>query len=492
MQNQFMRLWRNSLTVLAAACVITSCKRSYDEPPVTGAPDIVANTTIKDLKALYTTQGTTVAVTEDIVIEGIVNMDDKSGNYYQQISIQDSTGGILLRLAGNNLNTSYPVGRKIYVKAKGLYLGDYGRMIQLGGGVDSINGGVTLLTQNLQDKHLIKGPVNQPLYPRVVNFSNLTTNMHDPYVNTLIRLEDVQFAAADLNKNYADLGASGNRFVEGCVSPTTNRITLRTSDFANFATLPLPQGNGEIIGIYSLFNSTRQLTIRDTTDVRFDGPRCGSAPVGGTPINLGSTSPYTINFDNIESGLPTGVSVSTNATATSLGSAGAYTSSKASWTATGAGFKNLASATGLTQGASQTDQDNSTNRALGVRQTGTADIGGDPGASFIFLIENTTGKNNLQLDFKLQSLDASSTRTTTWTVDYGIGDNPVSFTDVAATGTMTTGGTTFSNNNISVSLPAALNNQSQKVWIRIIAKSGTTGGGTRATTAIDDVQFSWN
>src|SRR6188474_1339983 len=103
MQNRMMRLWPGVFVMMAFACAMSSCKRTYEEPPVTGDPNIVANTTIKDLKARYTTQGTTMAVTDDVVIEGIVNMDDKSGNYYQQISIQDATGGILLRLAGNNL-----------------------------------------------------------------------------------------------------------------------------------------------------------------------------------------------------------------------------------------------------------------------------------------------------------------------------------------------------------------------------------------------------
>src|SRR4030095_6008528 len=110
MQNK-IRLWTGCLVAIVGAFAISSCKRTYEEPPPTGDPNIVANTTIKDLKARYTTQGTTIAVTDDVVIEGVVNMDDKSGNYYQQISIQDSTGGILIRLAGNNLNTSYPVGR---------------------------------------------------------------------------------------------------------------------------------------------------------------------------------------------------------------------------------------------------------------------------------------------------------------------------------------------------------------------------------------------
>lgn len=491
MQNKMIRTWKSSVAALALLCLIASCKKKYEEPPLTGEPGIVANTSIRDLKARYTTQGTTLAITDDVVIEGVVNMDDKSGNYYQQISIQDSTGGILLRLAGSNLNTSYPVGRKLYVKAKGLYLGDYGRMIQLGGGVDSVQGGVTLLTANLQDQHIIKGALNQSLTPKVVAFSQLGTTLQDPYVNTLIKLENVEFSTADTSKNYADATASGNRTVQGCTSPSTNKLTLRTSDFASFATLPVANGNGDITGIYSLFNTTKQLTIRDTTDVRFYGARCNGGTVGNTAITLG-TSPYLIDFDNIGTALPSGVSVSTNATATSLGAAAAFINTKSLWNGTSAGFKNFASATGLTSGAASTDQDNATNRALGVRQTGTVDIGGDPGAAFIFTLGNTTGKSNLKMDFNLQSLDATITRTTTWTVDYALGESPTTFMPASAAGTLTTGGSTFSNNAISVTLPAAVNNQSQKVWIRVITTTQTTGNGSRPTTAIDDVKFTWN
>ena len=120
------------------------------------------------------------------------------------------------------------------------------------------------------------------------------------------------------------------------------------------------------------------------------------------------------------------------------------------------------------------------------------EIGGDPGAAFLFQLENTTGKTNLKLEFQLQSLDASSARITTWKVDYGIGTNPSSFTEVAASGMVTTGGNTWSNNPVVVNFPAALDNQSQRIWIRIIALSQTSGGGSRASTAIDDVKFSWN
>jgi hypothetical protein len=494
---------KKRMLILAAGIIIvgfmTSCVKKFDAPPVLGDPDIVANTTIADLKSRFSSLGTTVAITDDVVISGIVSCDDRSGNFYQQIALQDETGGILIRLAGNNLFNNFPVGRRVYVKCKGLYLGEYGRIIQIGGGVESSGTGVTLLAVNLQGKHLVLGPLNQPLIPKTVTVAQLGTTLHDPYVNTLIRLENFEFASNELGKNYADDNQSGNRIIQGCTNPTTNRLTLRTSNYSNFARFPVAQGNGEIIGVYGIFNTTRQLTIRDTTDVRFYGPRCPSAAGGGS-ITLGTTSPFTLNFDNIgTAGLPSGVFVKIESSGLDLGFEGTVFNgnfnSPTAWNQTSLGFKNFASATGLTSTANATTQNAHTNRALGVRQTGTAGSGGDPGAAFVFRLANTTGKSNLQMEFKLQSLDASTpvSRTTTWRVDYGTGLSPAAFTTVTTSpATLTTTFGVFSNTTVTVNFGSLLNNISEPVWIRIVALNPTTGSGNRASTGVDDVMFSWN
>lgn len=499
--NRRQNLLSALVAMVAIPLLMVSCKKRFEDPPPIGAPDIVANTSIRDLKARLTATGTTVAITDDVVIEGVVSCDDRSGNFYQQIAIQDSTGGILLRLAGNNLFNNYPVGRQVFVKCQGLHLGEYGRMVQLGGGVETGGGGVTLLAVNLQDKHLVKGALNQPLVPKTVTVAQLGTSLQDPYVNTLVRLEGFEFAANELSKNYADDDQSGNRIIQGCTNPTTNRLTLRTSNYANFATIRVPQGNGEIIGVYSIFNSTKQWTIRDTTDVRFYGPRCPTAGGGGS-ITLSGTSPLTLDFDAIgSSGLPAGVYVKQDASSSFIGNEATVYSGNFNnptlWNQTSLGFKNFASATGLTATATSTAQNSSANRALGVRQTSFATAGGDPGAAFAFQLANTTGKSNLQLEFLLQSLDGSTGtgRTTTWRVDYGIGDDPANFTTVAtspATLATTYGVGNFASTTVNVNFGSALNNISQKVWIRIVTLTPTTGSGNRPSTGIDDVKFSWN
>ena len=125
------------------------------------------------------------------------------------------------------------------------------------------------------------------------------------------------------------------------------------------------------------------------------------------------TSPYTESFDNLGTSLPAGFSLYTGATASSLGTAPTAAQviltpgSTTLWTATGGGFKNFASAAAGST-ATTAAQTAATNRALGVRQTGSL---GDPSASFVFQVANTAGRTDFALTFSLQSLDASSTRT---------------------------------------------------------------------------------
>ncbi|MCC7402124.1 MAG: choice-of-anchor J domain-containing protein [Chitinophagaceae bacterium] len=201
-----------------------------------------------------------------------------------------------------------------------------------------------------------------------------------------------------------------------------------------------------------------------------------------------TTSPYTENFNGIGSGLPAGFGIYTGATTSALGSPATLTTAATAWSNSTGAFKNFASATAGSS-ASSAQQSSATDRALGVRQTGSF---GDPGAAFVFQVTNTLGRSDFKLSFDLQSLDAASPRTTTWKVQYGIGASPSVFTDAGSiTGTLTAGGSSFTNNSISVNFGTALDEQNDIVTIRIVTLSATTGSGSRASSAIDNFSLSW-
>jgi uncharacterized protein YdeI (BOF family) len=193
-------------------------------------------------------------------------------------------------------------------------------------------------------------------------------------------------------------------------------------------------------------------------------------------------SQYIETFDNIGTALPTGWGTKTGVTSnTVLGTDAALTVAPTLWNITSGRFNNYASGDIGLAG----DQAAATDRALGIRQTGTV---GDPGAAFVLKLANTTGFSGLKMAFKLQSLDTASPRIAVWIIEYGIGETPASFSPLVTTpSVLTTGGSNFSNTNVAANFGTALDNISTTVWIRIRTNVATTGAGSRPSTAIDDV-----
>jgi trimeric autotransporter adhesin len=204
-------------------------------------------------------------------------------------------------------------------------------------------------------------------------------------------------------------------------------------------------------------------------------------------ITLSGTN-NTVNFDNLSTGLPTGVQGYSGATSTAQGTAWVYNSAPSVWASTSNGTYNMASADGLVSTSDAATQNASTDRALGCRQTGSA---GDPGGSFQFSYANTSGFENFSLSFKLQSVDASSPRVVTWQVQYSIGNTTNWVNAPTVAGTLTTGGSAFTNNTITASFGTALNNLSQPVYLRVVTLAASTGSGNRPSTAIDDWSLSY-
>src|SRR4051812_9060600 len=130
--NKFFRLSTAATMLTMFAVTLNSCKKNFDQPPYPVDPAIVANTSIRDLKAIHSVSGALDVIATDIIISGIVTADDRSGNLYKQLFIQDSTGAIQILLEATNLYTTYPVGRRIFVRCKGLCLSDYNRTMMLG------------------------------------------------------------------------------------------------------------------------------------------------------------------------------------------------------------------------------------------------------------------------------------------------------------------------------------------------------------------------
>jgi hypothetical protein len=258
------------ISVLFTGLLSSCIQDNFENPPNNGVdPDFTANITIAQLKALYV--GTAIELDDSMIISGVVIADDKSGNLYKSIIIDDGTAGILLRLENNGLFGTYPVGRRVFVKLGGLWMGDYGGLIQLGGQLSAgTTNEVDVIPAVLFGQYLFPGTFNNPVVPIDVDI----TLLDNSYQNRLIRLQNVQFTYGDTGKTFADavLQQTVNLNLTDC---NGNEVFVRTSGYADFAATKVPSGNGDFVCIYSIFGSDQQLTVRNPADLNLTGPRCG-------------------------------------------------------------------------------------------------------------------------------------------------------------------------------------------------------------------------
>lgn len=247
----------------------------FETPTVDCAePQITATTTIQQVKEMYTFGGAKIIET-DVIIEGYVVSSDKSGNIYKSISIQDKaenpTAAIKISINQTNIYTKYNVGRKIYVKLKGLAVGYSFGSVQIG--VASGDGLGGILGSEL-DKYILRSCEVAEIIPKKVAISDLNKDM----LEMLIEIENVQFKSSDLGKAYgnADNTATVNRVLESTDNSCNflDEVVLRNSGFASFKNNILPEGKGSVVAIFSNYYDDFQLYLRDTDDVKLTEPRC--------------------------------------------------------------------------------------------------------------------------------------------------------------------------------------------------------------------------
>ena len=294
------------IAMIAVAFSFSACRDDqFDEPPVTGDdPGLTVNMTLDSLKTIYRSQLTNynvipyIKIDNDWTIKATVIGDDKSGNLYKTMVVDDGTAGIAIKLDISNFYTDYPVGREVYIKLKGLTLSYYGGLVQIGGFKDTVNASPSLasIPASLVRNYIIGGTWGHTVTPYTVNFADLGADGKSAssykWQSRLIKIEKVQFQSADAGQVWGNQPALGsvNRLLECCYSFSSSigGVIVRTSGYADFANDLTPTNSGSIIGIYSVYSTDKQLTLRDPSDclmdtARFTAGGCGAAPVPPPP-----------------------------------------------------------------------------------------------------------------------------------------------------------------------------------------------------------------
>lgn len=218
-------------------------------------------------------------ITEDVQIKGRVVGNDIGGNIYNEVSIDDGTGAILICISQGGLFSYLPVGQEIVVDLKGLYIGGYGKQAEIGMPYTNAKGNsyVSRMSRILWNKHFKLTGVADASKVVAEEF-DLSKRTKEDYFTAnngkLMTIKNVEFTNADGKTTFApseekDAANSVNRGLSQNGKPiATSSLVVRTSSYADFAAKQLPTGKLNITGVFTRYRTTWQILIRDERDIQ--------------------------------------------------------------------------------------------------------------------------------------------------------------------------------------------------------------------------------
>ena len=235
----------------------------------------------------------TVRIDDGIQIKGVVTGNDAEGNIYNEIALQDETGGILVCIAQGGLCGQIQVGQEILIDLGGLYIGAYRSQPQIGVPYTSTSASGAKSTYPSRIARaewqtrfkLIGKPDAKKLVAKEFDYESLKGNETElyKYAGCLVKATGVGFAKADGKTTYAPKseGASTGYGVMRAFKNmttgkdyTTNEFGVRTSCYSDFAAEKLPEGKLTVTGILTCYksqkkyNATAQILMRQQSDVQ--------------------------------------------------------------------------------------------------------------------------------------------------------------------------------------------------------------------------------
>jgi len=246
-------------------------------------------------------------IPHDVYIQGRIISDDRDGNFFNQIFIQDETSGINVRIGRTGLYNFYRRGQTIYVRMQGLTLAFRRGMYEIGDIPDPNAPNFPTTVINIPRfiyNHILAGPqhpapvppqvVSMNTFPRIgqdgrvpndgrynmmlgtlVQINNVTHvgtndffgNIWEGGIQIALRLEDSVHRLSEIN-TWALSAQDASRIVfdGGIRAPSGSALTVthfftdaagdtlrvRTSGFARFAGDTIPQGPVDLVGVLSL------------------------------------------------------------------------------------------------------------------------------------------------------------------------------------------------------------------------------------------------
>ncbi len=217
---------------VTALLTLVGCGRGdYEIPPFRLAEEY-HTTHIEDLASLAEMG----PFGEGVVVSGRVVANDHSGNFYKSIVVEDSTGGMEVRLDGYCLASLYPEGCGVVVSLDGLWASRYDGVLQVGRVGYQWN---ELLVEPIATQREIQRRVRvcsvaeawEPMAP--IAPSALSEDM----CGRLVCIGPVRCAEEGARWGDDNYGSYCDRLF---VAEDGHRVVVRTSRYADFATMAIP------------------------------------------------------------------------------------------------------------------------------------------------------------------------------------------------------------------------------------------------------------
>src|SRR5690606_14883107 len=132
---------------------------------------------------------------EDLYIEGYIVSSDQSGNFFEELIIQNKVDdsnpdedprlGIRLDINVGSLSDTYEFGRKVYVKLSGLTIGESNGVLTIAKGEDQ---SLEQIQEFEYRKIIVRTSEVATIIPKLASLIELT----DADENTLIQLNNMQ------------------------------------------------------------------------------------------------------------------------------------------------------------------------------------------------------------------------------------------------------------------------------------------------------------
>lgn len=269
------------IALLAGVFAFASCQEGdWDVPE--GIPygnnslQAGATVTIAELQSTYASvisSDNYKQITEDLWLRCVVNGNDFGDNLYKQLSVQDETGGIIIGINGSDQGAFMPVGQKLLISLKDLYIGGYGTQAQIGG---LYNGGLGRMEISDWKKHvrlIMDGTPDAVAYGTM----KVDTLDFDPsksmaqQAGRVVRLSGVTISRDGTPVVAPDDGSVS--LISNCVNRTLsggnagNKCVLRTSTYAAFKGVAIPTTPVVLYGIATIYRGTWQILARTESDL---------------------------------------------------------------------------------------------------------------------------------------------------------------------------------------------------------------------------------